>query len=248
MTDQSKETKNQMGNAIVGELLDTTLEEAPSSKLDTSIDDEVIALAKRGGRSEADAALQALVDEHLDTAVKENGYIEIITWDASRVALDMVETTKEFENHRPSDLVRYIHSWQERNGGNFIEVTWQTSRHRSQTVRVPQVAIAMVEHKLIAKLIDYGDKENKRANANALETMTLGRQLSIGVRALQGVRGVFAAIQNLRRFGGNPNSNNPLEVYAKGYLAMQDATELDAAVAAASRAMEQLEKEYPEDR
>lgn len=209
-----------------------------------AISDEVLALTKRGGRSEADAALQAQVDDHLDNAVKENEHTELVTWDASRVALDMIETTQAFEDRRPSELVRFIRSWQERNGGNYIDITWQHGPRSHTTVSVPQTAIAMAETQLIVQLTAYGNRENKRANENALETMTLGRNLSIAVKALQGMRGVILAVAKLRRMD---QPDNPIAAAMPGYICLQDGKELDAAVEAAAKAMEQLEKEYPEE-
>ena len=206
--------------------------------------DAVIDLHKRGGLSEADAVLQAQVDEHLDNAVKENDYKELVTWDASRVALEMVESTQAFENRRPSELTRFIRSWQERNGGNYIEVTWQSGPHSRTTVSAPQAALTLAEANLIAMLTAQCNRNAERANANALETMTLGRHLSIAAKALEGMRGVMLAVANLRRFGA-ADTANPIAAAAPGYICLQDGRELDEAVMAAETAMRQLEKEYP---
>lgn len=234
------EAQPQMSQAIVPELTSMTREKAE----DMDLHHEVSELQKRGGLSEEEYALQQKVDAALNTAVDENGYTNIVTWEAIALAMELVDVNETFEDYRPSALVKYVRSWQERKGGNHIEIKWEKDSHRSESVRVPQIAMAMSEMQLIMQLTEYGNRENKRANANALETMTLGRHLSIAVKSLQAIRGVMVAVQKLRRMD---QPDNPIAAAMPGYICLQDGTELDAAVMAAAKAMEQLEKEYPEE-
>lgn len=236
----SNQPEDQMAAAVVGELLDTTLEKTDDLKLY----DEVIALNERGGLNEEEAALQQKVDAALDRAVQENGYTNIVTWDAISLAVDLVDCNEEFNDYVPSSLLQYTRSWRDRNGGDMVEVKWEQDHFSSKIVKVPRAALAIAETSLVVQLTAYGNSENKRANANALETMRLGRQLSITGKALAAVVGVLEACKRLRRFDGT-NDGNPLNAAAKGYLCLQDSKDLDDAITKALQAMQQLEKEYP---
>lgn len=189
---------------------------------------------------------QEQVDEALDTAAKENGYEEIATWGPGELAMDLIERCAPFEDARPSSIIPLIRDWQKRNGGTLVAFTWRTGRHTGSTMHVPEAVIQWTQAEYIESLEKELSQENKRANDNALETITLGRHLSIAVKALISMRGVMVAVKNLRRFGGDAEkSGNPMDAWAAGHLAMQDGKELDAAIMAASQALEQLEKEYP---
>lgn len=219
----------------------------PNKDDDLKLYDEVIALHKRGGMSEEDAELQAKVDAALDTAVGENGYEEIATWLSPRIALDLIEYNKTFESFSPARLRLFVDDWQKRHGGDKIKVEWATGLAMREVVYVPKRALELAEVQLVAELTKFGNNATTRANANALQSMLLGRQLSICRKALEAMRAVMVEITKLRRFGGDPKvTGNPLDAAADGYLVMQDARALDAAVEAAAKCLMQLEKEHPE--
>lgn len=208
--------------------------------------DQVVQAHERGGLSEEDFAIQQKVDAALDTAVNENGYEEICTWTDTLVAHDLIENSSEFEDFSPARLRPFVKSWQDRHGGERIPVTWASSRHGKETYYIPRAALAMAETQLVARLTEYGNSENKRANKNALETLSLGRQLSINMKALEVIRGVLVAVQQLRRFG-SADADNPVGAAMQGFIALQDGKQLDEAVEKAAKALIQLDKEYPTD-
>ena len=103
--------------------------------------------AKRRGCTtslNARVALQKRVDEALETAVKENEYKELVTWDAIRVANDLVEHNIEFENYSPAFLRPFVWDWQQRNGGERIEIKWATGPYSGETVYIPKAALLIV--------------------------------------------------------------------------------------------------------
>lgn len=208
--------------------------------------DQVAQVHERGGLSEEDFAIQQKVDAALDTAVNENGYEEICTWTDMILANDLIENSSEFEDFSPARLRPFVKSWQERHGGDCIEVKWTTGPNRKETLYVPRAALAMAETQLIARLTEYGNSWRKRANSNALETLSLGRQLSINMKALEAMRGVLVAVQQLRRFG-SADADNPVGAAMQGFIALQDGKQLDEAVEKAAKALIQLDKEYPTD-
>lgn len=218
----------------------------PEEKNDISVFDEVIALNERGGMSVEDYAIQQKVDAALDTAVKENGYEEIATWTAARLALDLVEHNVDFEAFSPARLRPFVDSWQCRNGGDLVQVKWNTGPHSTEAHYVPRVALELAETNLITQLITHGNSENKRANANAMETIRLGRQLSITRKALHALTDVVEVCAKLRRFDKN-ETDNPIAAAAPGWLCLQDGKELDGVLAKAREALKQLAKEYPND-
>lgn len=219
----------------------------PNNDDDTKLWDEMIALHKRSGMSEKDAELQAKVDLALDTAASENGYEEIATWGSMLVALDLVKHKETFKEYRPTELRPFVGSWQKRHGGDRAKIEWATGPDTRKVVYIPKMALELAEVQIITNLTTYAEKAAARANENALQTLTLGRHLSICRKALAAVRAVMVEVTKLRIFGGDPKTTgNPLDVYAAGYLAMQDASALTAAVEAAAELLRQLEKEYPE--
>lgn len=171
---------------------------------------------------------QEQVDAALDRAVKENGYTELVTWQDDRVSSDLIDVNPLFEDSTLAELRPFVQSWQRRNGGERIEFYWPTGPFTGEVVYVPKAAQKMVEAAYIKHL------EQSLAKV-AMEAVELKQHMSVAIKAMECMRGVILAVKKLRRFSSS-DGDSALE----GHLHAQDATELDAAVLAAAKALVEL--------
>lgn len=196
--------------------------------------DKVIELQRRGGMSEEEFAVQQKVDQALDTAVKENEYKELVTWDAIRVADDLIEHNAEFGDYSPARLRPFVWDWQQRNGGERIEIKWSTGPHTGEVVYIPKAALQFAESNFIISLTQQYNRIVRAQNDAAMQTLTLGRQLSVAKKALRWLRVVYEASEKLHK---KLEVSPELRAYAD---------EQAAAIKEALAGFQQYEREYAE--
>lgn len=113
---------------------------------------------------------------------------------------------------------------------NFINEA-QTQQNRPSDARCGEAQAA-----LMALVGDFTRRDLKlEYQAKLLDTAH---------NVMAALRGVLTAVQRLRRFEGN---ESPVGAAMKGYLAVQDALELDAALLTAAQAVQTIEDKANKD-